>query len=66
MPIKNGEIFLFIKKLVMEKITFEDVCWFIIYNSDNTKMMDKINQITFAFSSKFNDYKKIEETIDFI
>lgn len=43
----------------MDKIEFKDVCQFIIENSDNTELMDKINLITFPFTNKYFDlYKK--------
>lgn len=34
--------------------TIEDVIEFIIKNSDNTERMDRINKITFPFTSKYN------------
>lgn len=35
-------------------IKLEDVIEFIIKNSDNTEWMDRINKITFPFTSKYN------------
>ena len=35
------------------KITLEDVLLFIASNSDNKEAMDKINKMTFPFTSKF-------------
>lgn len=34
--------------------TINDVIEFIIKNSNNTEMMDRINKITFPFTSKYN------------
>lgn len=36
-----------------EEITFEDVIEFIARNSDNTLWMDKLNKLTFPFTSKY-------------
>ena len=35
------------------RITLEDVIEFIIKNSEETEWMDKINNLTFPFTSKF-------------
>lgn len=43
------------------EITFEDVVAFIIQNADNTEMMDKLNRMTFAFTSKFKKVEKYEK-----
>jgi len=45
--------------------TIEDVIEFIIKNSDNTERMDRINKITFPFTSKYNNKfaTKKKETI---
>lgn len=43
------------------EITVEEVIDFIIKNSDNTKIIDKINKITFPFTSKFRDYQEKKE-----
>ena len=37
----------------MTKITFEDVIEFIALNSDETEWMDKLNKLTFPFTSKY-------------
>lgn len=36
-----------------KEITFADVVAFIITNCDDEKVMDKINRMTFPFTSKF-------------
>lgn len=36
-----------------EEITFEDLVEFIARNSDNTLRMDKLNKLTFPFTSKY-------------
>ena len=36
-----------------EEITFTDVVEFIARNSDNTLRMDKLNKLTFPFTSKY-------------
>lgn len=41
-----------------KEITFEDVVKFIIENSEETEMMDKINKITFPFTSKYDGFCK--------
>lgn len=47
------------------KITIDDVIEFIIKNSEETERMDKINKITFPFTSKYERYinKKTKDTI---
>lgn len=37
----------------MQKITFEDVVEFVALNSDETEWMDKLNKLTFPFTSKY-------------
>lgn len=46
----------------MEKkeITIEDVMMFIIHNSENTEIMDKINKTTFPFTSKYLRFSKTQ------
>lgn len=46
-----------------EKLTIEDVIEFIVKNSDKTERMDKINKITFPFTTK---YAKFSETTQYI
>lgn len=38
------------------KITIDDVIEFIIKNSENRERMDKINKITFPFTSKYENF----------
>lgn len=50
-------LFYFITNMKMvetkeREITFEDVVTFIIHHSDEIKRMDKINQLTYPFTSK--------------
>lgn len=40
----------------MQEITIEDVFLFIVQNSDNMELMDKINKATFPFTSKYEKY----------
>lgn len=51
-----------------------DVISFIIQNCEDTELMDKINRITFPFTSKYRDfskttqyipYRKLDKTRDF-
>lgn len=37
----------------MSRITFEEVVEFIALNSDETEWMDKLNKLTFPFTSKY-------------
>ena len=49
-------LFLFTKKnyiMKKEEITFTDVVEFIARNSDKTLRMDKLNKLTFPFTSKY-------------
>lgn len=43
------------------KITIDDVIEFIIKNSDKTERMDKINKITFPFTSKYERFSRKNE-----
>lgn len=56
-----------------EEIKIEDVIEFIVKNSDNEERMDKINKVTFPFTSKYKNfakktqyipYRKLEKTED--
>ena len=38
----------------MDEITRDDVIKFILYHSDDTEMMDKINKISYPFTSRFD------------
>ena len=44
-----------------KEITIKDVMEFIFTNCNNTEMMDKINRITFPFTSKFEKYSATKE-----
>ena len=46
-----------------EEKTLQDVIEFIIKNSDKTERMDKINKITFPFTSKYNNKFKKENVV---
>lgn len=50
-----------------KEITFEDVVTFIIHHSDEMKRMDKINQLTYPFTSKammrLRPTRRDEETV---
>lgn len=49
-------LFLFTQKITImkkEEITFTDVVEWIARNSDNTLRMDKLNKLTFPFTSKY-------------
>lgn len=48
-----------------EKITIDDVIEFIIKNSDKTEWMDKINKITFPFTSKYAEFSKTTQYIPY-
>lgn len=59
----------------MEDLTRDDVIKFILYNSDNTEMMDKINKISYPFTSRYDNVenkkssksatmKEFEDTIE--
>lgn len=39
----------------MEEITRDDVVRFILYHSDDTEMIDKINKISYPFTSRYNN-----------
>ena len=39
-----------------KEITINNVMEFIFQNCNDTEMMDKINRITFPFTSKFDNY----------
>lgn len=41
----------------MKEIDFKDVCKFIIDNSDDVVIMDKLNKITFPFTSNYRCFK---------
>ena len=46
------------------KITFEDVVEFVIKNSDNRERMDKLNKITFPFTTSYDKkYGRTKETV---
>ena len=46
------------------EITFDDVMEFIIKNSDNRERMDKLNKITFPFTTSYeNKYWKKEVSV---
>jgi len=49
--LKNSAFYLLMNNKM--KITLEDVIEFIIKNSEETEWMDKINNLTFPFTSKF-------------
>ena len=38
---------------INDEITYADVLIWIVENSDNFEVMDKINQLTFPFTSKY-------------
>ena len=46
-------------------IKLEDVIEFIIKNSDKTEWMDKINKITFPFTSKYAEFSKTTQYIPY-
>lgn len=48
-----------------EEITVEDVISFIVQNSDETERMDKINRITFPFTSKYENFSKETQYIPY-
>ena len=41
-----------------KKITIDDVIEFIVKNSENKEWMDKINKITFPFTTKYEEFSK--------
>ena len=46
------------------EITFEDVIEFVVKNSDHRERMDKLNKITFPFTTSYeNKYCKKEDEI---
>lgn len=47
------------------KITIDDVIEFIIKNSDKTEWMDKINKITFPFTTKYSEFSKTTQYIPY-
>lgn len=49
-----------------KEITIDDILLFIVQNSDNTEVMDKINKATFPFTSKYANYTKKVFIKDFI
>lgn len=51
-------------KIEEMKITFEDVVEFVIKNSDNRERMDKLNKITFPFTTSYDKkYGRTKETL---
>jgi len=48
-----------------EEITINDVIEFIIKNSDQTERMDKINKVTFPFTSKYAEFSKTTQYIPY-
>ena len=50
----------------MKEITRDDIIKFILYHSDDTDMMDKINKISYPFTSRYiewaNQQKRIRKT----
>lgn len=42
-----------------------DVISFIIQNCEDTELMDKINRITFPFTSKYKDFSKTTQYIPY-
>ena len=48
-----------------KKITIDDVIEFIVKNSDKTEWMDKINKVTFTFTSKYAEFSKTTQYIPY-
>ena len=40
----------------IKNMTLDDVLMWIIKNSDDTDAMDKINKLTFSFTSKYKEW----------
>lgn len=47
----------------MNDLTWEDVVNFIVQNSDNEEMMDKLNKITYPFTSRYKDNYKLNKPV---
>lgn len=47
------------------EITIDDVIEFIIKNSDKTEWMDKINKVTFPFTTKYAEFSKKTQYIPY-
>ena len=47
------------------KITINDVIEFIIKNSEQTEWMDKINKVTFPFTSKYAEFSKTTQYVPY-
>ena len=42
-----------------EKITIKEIIYFIVENSEDIELMDRINKITFPFTSKYKNFTKM-------